>query len=247
MSSTAGKGRRKTGALKGQVSVFAGGEMHVIEVDAPITVGREKGNKIRLRDDLVSRVHCRISPTEAGFLLEDQASRNGTWLNGIRVERSELKSGDVVDVGRCTLFFTMPDRETHLDCQVAEAKEDGGHQTMEIKALGGGRAAGFDGRGVVGVEELSAIVRDRNKLLHLSQITKAITSEQDLDRLFEKIIDSATELTQARRGFLVLPEGRDFTVAVARPARETGAAAEGPDKRTVRRALQEGRLSRTAV
>ena len=53
---------------------------------------------------LVSRVHCRLTASHAGELeVEDLKSTNGTFVNGERVERSALKAGDRVRIGRVEL------------------------------------------------------------------------------------------------------------------------------------------------
>ena len=35
-------------------------------------------------------------------MIEDLGSRNGTWVNGVRVERDRLEPGDVIRVGEST-------------------------------------------------------------------------------------------------------------------------------------------------
>jgi hypothetical protein len=53
-----------------------------------------------LRDEQVSRRHARLSLDDQGDLsLEDLLSRNGTFLNGLRVEQARLAPGDVVGLG----------------------------------------------------------------------------------------------------------------------------------------------------
>ncbi len=51
----------------------------------------------------VSRIHATIRRTETGLVLEDLASTNGTWPDGVQVERYTLvplKLGDHVTLGR---------------------------------------------------------------------------------------------------------------------------------------------------
>ena len=70
--------------------------------DDALTIGRGRDNSIVLDDMLVSRKHLRITADEEGLLLEDLGSRNGTYVNGRRVERSHLQEGDRIGVGGTT-------------------------------------------------------------------------------------------------------------------------------------------------
>ena len=68
------------------------------------TVGRATGADFIVDAPLVSRVHCRLTVAPDGTLeVCDLESTNGTFLNGKRIERARLKSGDRLGVGRIEL------------------------------------------------------------------------------------------------------------------------------------------------
>ena len=67
-----------------------------------LTIGRGKNNSIVLDDMLVSRHHVRITADDEGLVLQDLGSRNGTYVNGERVERTALHEGDRLGVGATT-------------------------------------------------------------------------------------------------------------------------------------------------
>ena len=47
----------------------------------------------------VSRFHARLSRNESGMMLEDLASKNGTYVNGTRIVDSEfIQDGDVIQI-----------------------------------------------------------------------------------------------------------------------------------------------------
>ncbi len=230
-----------------QLSLFAGGEMHVLSLEDTITVGRGKGNKVRLRDDLISRRHCRIFPSGQGFSLEDLGSRNGTWLNGARVENSPLKPGDVIDIGRCTLFYSVTEKQTSFDVKVA-ALRDAALTGAGSPTVMGIETARVTRESFVPMDELAAILRDRNNYIHLQQISKVINSETDPGKLFEKIIDSAVELTRARRGFLLRPEGRGYGIVIARTrGLEPEPSEKDLDAGVVQKALGDGAAFRGTI
>ena len=65
-----------------------------------ITVGREEGCDIRLSSSRVSRRHCTIEVTDAGVVVTDLGSRNGTLVNGERLASQRLLYvGDRLGIG----------------------------------------------------------------------------------------------------------------------------------------------------
>ena len=64
-----------------------------------VMVGRDRTCSIVLSHPAVSRKHARITASGTQLLLEDLKSANGTYVNNARVERAQLKPGDVVRFG----------------------------------------------------------------------------------------------------------------------------------------------------
>jgi DNA-binding NtrC family response regulator len=76
--------------------------VYVLEKDA--TVGRDRACEVVLAAGGVSRRHCVLERTrEGGLVLRDLGSRNGTFVNGERVEKAKLKEGDRIAVGEATV------------------------------------------------------------------------------------------------------------------------------------------------
>lgn len=68
------------------------------------TIGRSTGADFILDAALVSRVHCQLVTLGDGALeVRDLESTNGTYVNGNRIEKARLVSGDKVQVGRVEL------------------------------------------------------------------------------------------------------------------------------------------------
>ena len=74
---------------------------------APITIGRGAQNDIRVdEDEYASARHARVEPRLDGVWVHDLGSSNGTFVNGIRIERPrKLTQGDVVRVGESDFRF----------------------------------------------------------------------------------------------------------------------------------------------
>lgn len=64
------------------------------------TIGREVGNTVQLdRDNTVSRRHARLIKQADGWVIRDEGSSNGTWVNGVRITEQTLRPGDEVQIG----------------------------------------------------------------------------------------------------------------------------------------------------
>ncbi len=86
------------------------GDRYRIEAGQTLTIGRQKGLEIVLADDGVSRKHACIFLEGKVALVEDLGSRNGTFVEGVRVNQRALSSGDRIQVGaRSVLKFVMTD------------------------------------------------------------------------------------------------------------------------------------------
>lgn len=70
---------------------------------APRT-GQSRHVEIAVPDSRMSARHAQFSSIGHRWHLEDRQSRNGTYVNGARVERATLSDGDVIDAGH-TIFL----------------------------------------------------------------------------------------------------------------------------------------------
>src|SRR5436190_23824555 len=68
-------------------------------------LGRAPDVDFVLEDVGISRRHCRVRPEGAGFVVEDLGSRNGTLVNGNRVQLHALVDGDVLRTGGVEMVF----------------------------------------------------------------------------------------------------------------------------------------------
>lgn len=72
---------------------------------APLSIGREEGNAVRLNDDRVSRFHAKIVQDGKDMVLADLDSTNGTRVNGQPVQIRRLLAGDRIQLGRSILLY----------------------------------------------------------------------------------------------------------------------------------------------
>src|SRR6185312_1552209 len=85
------------------------GEMFKLQEDRTV-VGRGTKVTLRLNDEGVSREHCAFVRDGEKMIVTDLGSTNGTYVNGIKIDRKELTDGDKIMVGSTTILkFTFHD------------------------------------------------------------------------------------------------------------------------------------------
>jgi pSer/pThr/pTyr-binding forkhead associated (FHA) protein len=68
-----------------------------------LTVGASEDNDIVIEDLVASRFHCLIDRQRRCVLVHDCDSKNGVWLDGVRVQIGELRPHSTLTLGRTTL------------------------------------------------------------------------------------------------------------------------------------------------
>ena len=77
---------------------------------SPIKIGKLASSDLRLDDETVSRMHGVIEATGPGDVhVVDLGSTRGTTVNGERVTKARLQSGDEVMFGDCRVIVTFGD------------------------------------------------------------------------------------------------------------------------------------------
>ena len=82
-----------------------GEQVEIDLTERPLTIGRSPDADIILRDEKISRMHCGIRLLEGEYYVKDLQSKNGTFLNGERIDTAKLKAGDVIRVGSIVITY----------------------------------------------------------------------------------------------------------------------------------------------
>jgi len=81
------------------------------DVQSVAWIGRDPNCLVRDDDEFTSARHAQIlwDAGDQSWWLEDNLSRNGTFLNDQRITRAQLKDGDVIRAGRASFRFQFTD------------------------------------------------------------------------------------------------------------------------------------------
>ncbi len=159
----------------------------------PFQIGRQADNHLVIRDSRVSRVHARISADGGRFVVEDCGSTHGTFVNGNRIERHTLETGDRIEFGTTDsyqLIFTLDGAELKRLLERVGAPETGAHP----QGLGNNLA----------------------KLRAILDLARTVQSSFSVDDVLASVVDTAMAITGAERGFLLLRAGHGLDTRVAR-------------------------------
>jgi transcriptional regulator with PAS, ATPase and Fis domain len=122
-------------SLRVIVSDSGGNEASVPLEMAPCVVGTDEGCDVRVIDPHVSRRHCEVSLTDAGVVLRDLGSKNGTFIGNVEVREAVVQPGTIVRFGDHLLVVrvTGAPREIPLSLSARFGAAVGG--TVNMRAL----------------------------------------------------------------------------------------------------------------
>lgn len=126
--------------IVGRTGPFTG--QSVVLDTNPLTFGRKSDNGVVIVSASASRLHAEIVLEDAGYVLHDRDSRNGTFVNDQRVTRHVLRPNDNIRIGDETFLYEATDAmETVMDLSLldvprARAAADPG--VLRVTVTGGG-------------------------------------------------------------------------------------------------------------
>ena len=159
----------------------------------PFRIGRQAGNELTLRDSRVSRQQAQITDVNGTMVLEDMGSSHGTFVNGEKILKYELKPSDQIDFG-------VPD-------------------SYRVIFIGEGATIDELVERFEAPAPAQAGARELHHLSVLLDVARSLSSGLSLEDILASVVDAAISITRTERGVLLLanPAGQMET-AVARNA-----------------------------
>src|ERR1700739_1117628 len=99
LNSVASSQSSSSGVFPALVLVQGNEQKNIVLNRTPFSVGRKVDKDLVIADPRVSRDTPRIVLEAEGFFLVDQGSKNGTFVNGERVQRQKLERNDRLEFG----------------------------------------------------------------------------------------------------------------------------------------------------
>ena len=187
----------------------------------PFKIGRQPDNNLVLRDTRASRHHAQILIEDGQYVIEDSDSRHGTFVNGKRAQRQALQSSDRIEFGvpdSYQLIFTVGPAELAGLLEQAPVSE-----TQVTRTGGAGGSL--------------------SKLRAVLEVARTLQGSFSTGDVLNSVVDAALTVTGTDRGFLLLRNGDDLEMKVARD-RHGKPLAESDlrvPRRVIHRALQQRR------
>ena len=181
-----------------------------------LSVGRSSDNIIQVIDKKISRKHAEFVLKQDKYWIVDLKSKNGTYVNGMKVLEQILNDGDVITVGETYLIFNdEPTKSKDISGKV-KLVEDGEWGKMK-KTMKVGSSPSFLEIDVK-KSEPEELKSAHEKLTILYRASEAISAILDIDKLLDKIMDLVYEVAKPERGFILLKEEEtnDLVVRVMR-------------------------------
>ena len=184
--------------------------LHELKDGSTIHIGRAASNDITLPHSSISRSHALLEGKHDVWVVTDQHSANGVLINGVRIERAELKSGDVIGLGDIKLRFenmttgtvvgkASPELASHLT-QILD-------QENVAKLLDRSKpkppSEWTDSR--LDSDARIEFLRRENRLLTLLyQVSRALGDKTTVEDVTQCVLDLVLQIDGAERGYAML-------------------------------------------
>lgn len=190
------------------------------------TIGRSRESDIFLPDQWLSRHHAEVRAGAGGHVLVDLGSKNGTLLNGERLDREQLlREGDVITLGEHRLTYEAGPRPE----EDAEAPE--GTRVFSARELSdaASQPAG----------DPEALARQNRLLSILRESAEQLIEHRPLGETFERILDLLFRAVPAERGAVLLLEGAPPVPVIKASKSRKGTAISHVSRSIARHVLAE--------
>ncbi len=223
----------------------------VVRVGERLTLGRRSENDLCLQDERISRFHAVIEKRQDRYVITDLGSRTGTHLNGAPLNApTPLNPGSQVTLGHTVLEFQLGDQKPILPRSKLEVPSiprlsERRETRPRMEAPPRFSLVPVDEDSISQSFERNDVAELKRAGRHLQTLLAAnaiISTELDLERLFEKILDALFDTFPAHRAVIMTEDknSEELIVRAHRTAKPSHDESEALASQTIaRRAFRE--------
>jgi len=178
-----------------------------------ITLGRSTSSDIQIIDKRASRQHVEVRLEDGQVILRDLESKNGTFVNGDRLEGEiELNNGDRFRIGDTTVVFERDADDDRPRKKTTTVRLVGDVEWGQEKSVMDAGVAHTPAKGTIAaafsdVKEIEAAVKDpTERLRFLYELSEVIRTTHDLAGLVDTVMEALSALLQPDRAFLMFAD-----------------------------------------
>jgi adenylate cyclase len=183
--------------------------LYELKDGSTVRIGRAASNDITLPLSSISRSHAALEGKHDVWVITDLHSANGVQLNGVRVERAELKGGDVIGIGDFKLRFenvtgggvvtkASPELASHLT-QILDQKS-----VARLLEQSKTKSSQWTDRREDSPERLDFLRRENRLLTLLYQVSRALGDKATVEEVTECVLDLVLQIDGGERGYAML-------------------------------------------
>lgn len=191
----------------------------VFDIVDSVLIGRERECGICIVHKSLSRHHARIERDGDRWVLIDLQSKNGSFVDGTKVDRRELRDGHIVELGEAVLAFFADDAPAAGRLDQLDVTRSGTSLAMEpapsptlslgitrlaLDELLGGAKPGAAGAGALRVQGGDAGRRAQGKLDILLRVSQLLSSTHEIDIVLRTILDLLFRILDVDRAAILL-------------------------------------------
>ena len=186
-----------------------------------LVVGRAVNSDVPIYDPTISRQHAQLTVAGGGVSVKDLGSSNGTFLNGSRITEVIATPNDVVMFGKVSFYvreiapakpveapkaplgggaFQPPKNPQATIVRQLPLSQEGDIISGRVKRLS------LDESSPASTMETQEAARSAKKLELLLEISKALSRQQDVDKLLESVVDFTFQVMAVDRVSILLNE-----------------------------------------
>lgn len=168
--------------------------------NSPVVLGRAPTSDLVVADQFLSRHHVRVAPHANGLVIEDLQSRNGTFVNGHRINgAATVKHGDMIQISETVI---------RVDTNLFDISDDGAPITNENMII-------KPASDLVRTQEFKTSEAWRSdhvlrgyveRLELLNEIHEALGQSMSLSSLLQLILDRVFHLLQPQQAVIFLKD-----------------------------------------